>query len=90
MSLGLVIIWSTYVIVNIIWQFALSLAFKAGFMDHLKHDDVRLFEITVGYATRKSIPVESAYRKFSMVGLNVWALPIACVLSVCVVIYSHI
>lgn len=90
MTTALTIIWSVYVLVNIIWQFALTLAFKEGFIDQLKRDDVRLFEMTVEYAVRKSVPLESAYRKFSTVGLNVWALPIACVLSVCVVIYSHI
>lgn len=90
MSLGLVIIWAAFFIVNAVWQIALSVAFKAGMLDTLQMESGDLYKMVVERSAEKNVRLEDSYRHFATAGLNLFALPLACLLSFGVVLISYI
>lgn len=90
MATSLIVIWTLYVLVNILWQFGITWSFRAGFIDHLQAEDSLLYKFVVEYASSRSLTLQQAYRKISTMGLNVFALPVASVASIVAVIISHI
>ena len=82
-------IWALYSVINILWQMGLTHLIKGGFIDgdlKQKHPDAH--ETLINYSEYKDISEETAFRRLATVGMNMWVLPIAIVLSILVLIFQ--
>jgi hypothetical protein len=88
---GMTGIWLTYAVTNIMWQFILNMFIKDGFVHgqlRMKHPDA--YKRVVERSTSRSVSMESAFRTLATVGMNVYALPIALIASILVLLFQQV
>lgn len=76
------LIWLTYAVTNILWQFILNMLIKKGFIHgQMRRNSPDAYKRVVERAKNKGVSMESAFRTLATVGMNMWALPIAVIAS---------
>jgi len=84
-------IWVTYAVTNIVWQFILNMLIKNGFIHgQMKQNNPDAYKRVVERSTNNSVSMESAFRTLATVGMNVWALPIALIASILVLLFQQV
>lgn len=84
-------IWVTYAVTNIMWQFILNMLIKNGFIHgQMKQNNPDAYKRVVERSTNNSVSMESAFRTLATVGMNVWALPIALIASILVLLFQQV
>jgi len=77
------LIWITYAVTNIMWQFILNMLIKNGFIHgQMKRQNPDAYKRVVERSTARNVSMESAFRTLATVGMNVWSLPIALIASI--------
>jgi len=85
----MIAIWALYSVINVLWQMGLTHLVKKGFIDgdfKQKHPDAH--ETLINYSEYKGISKEAAFRSLATIGMNVWVLSVAIVLSILVLIFQ--
>jgi hypothetical protein len=84
------LIWITYAVINILWQFGVSYLIKQGFVQgDLKWKNPDAYEQVVNRSKRKHQPMETAFRNLATIGMNLWLLPIALISSILVLLLQQ-
>ena len=85
----MIAIWALYSVINILWQMGLTHLIKKGFIDGgLRKGHPNEHKAMKNYAEYKDISKEAAFRRLATVGMNMWILPVAIVLSILVLIFQ--
>jgi hypothetical protein len=84
-------IWITYAAANILWQLGVSHLIKKGFIyGDLKEKHPESYKHVLKRSKRKHQSMEASFRALATIGMNMWLLPSALILSMIVLLLQQI
>lgn len=84
-------IWITYAAANILWQLGVSHLIKKGFIyGDLKEKHHESYKHVLKRSKRKHQSMDTSFRALATIGMNMWLLPSALILSMLVLLFQQI